>query len=180
MLVQAREDEGLDQALLAEATMSVGSRTLLEMLWCELVIDWMWRKTAVEDTHIQAYSWLRGPQSRWWNASLRDETGLEGKVLRPVWMCEFEILWCITRRHLANMWIHEYKSWQSPGWTFRFSTESVNPCAMPTFLGQPEDKQAVMETEGKLSEKKTKVCAKFIDSKRAQLSKKERMYRAEG
>lgn len=32
MLVQAREDEGLDQALLAEATMSVGSRTLLEML----------------------------------------------------------------------------------------------------------------------------------------------------
>ena len=47
---------------------------------------------------------------------------------------------------------------------------------MPTFLGQPEDKQAVMETEGKLSEKKTKLCAKFIDSKRAQLSKKERMY----
>ena len=50
---------------------------------------------------------------------------------------------------------------------------------MPTFLGQPEDKQAVMETEGKLSEKKTKLCAKFIDSRRAQLSKNERMHRAE-
>ena len=29
----------------------------------------------------------------------------------------------------------------------------VDPCAMPTFLGRPAGKQAVMETEGKLSEK---------------------------
>ena len=32
MVVQVREDEGLDQAPMAEATMSVESRTLLEML----------------------------------------------------------------------------------------------------------------------------------------------------
>lgn len=55
----------------------------------------------------------------------------------------------------------------------------MNPYAKPTFPGQSEDKQAVMETEGKLSEKKTKLCARFIDLRRAQLSKKERMHTAE-